>query len=242
MPKAPAASGGRAGRPAHQATLPGVDWQRSAAWPSARDLLPRPWRSTAAASTGRGNDFEGTAQARPGHRDVRAVRPWPRCMPPGAAVRRRGCGDAASAPHRLLRSSPARAPRHGRYQAMGFCLINSIAVGRRPCAGRDMGWSAWPLSISTCTTATAPRPSSTTSHACCSPPATSRGIYPGTGAADERGRRQYPQRTLASRQRRDPFPPRVGRAPAARDRCVQARNSSSSRPGSTRTGSIPSPG
>jgi hypothetical protein len=54
--------------------------------------------------------------------------------------------------------------------------------------------------------------------------------------------RQYPQRTLASRQRRDP----VSAAPGASACCPRSmrssRNSSSSPPGSMRTGSIPSPG
>ena len=50
-----------------------------------------------------------------------------------------------------------------------------------------MDWSGWRSSISTSTTAMAPRPSSNTTDACCSPARTSLPLYPGTGTQDETG-------------------------------------------------------
>ena len=70
--------------------------------------------------------------------------------------------------------------------AMGFCFFGNVVIGARH-ALEAHGLSGWPSSISTCTTATAPRIWSGTTSGSCFASTHQMPLYPGTGARDESG-------------------------------------------------------
>jgi acetoin utilization deacetylase AcuC-like enzyme len=166
----------------HQAKLPGVDWQEA---PLATRTQLRRVHADALLEQVLDVATPTAPPARSGHRDERAFGQG-RAACRGRGLRRGGRGDAGVRDARLLCSSPAG--HHATpTQAMGFCLFNSIAVGAAHALAahglarvavvdfdvhhgngtQDIFWNE-------------PRVLFASSH--------QRGIYPGTGAADERGR------------------------------------------------------
>ena len=89
-----------------------------------------------------------------------------------------------------------RPPGHHAERGAGHGLLPVQQRRRRRRSRRAtcMGWRASPSSISTSITATAPSTCSSATATCSTPRPTRWPFYPGTGAADETGRRQHRQR------------------------------------------------
>ena len=150
--------------------------------------------------------------------------------------------------HAMAGDGPAlvlvRPPGHHaeRDRAMGFCLFNNVAVGRR-LRPRQRGVGASPSSTSTSTTATAPSRSSRTTRRSSTSRRHQFPCYPGTGAVTEVGFGAGRGRTVnvphrAGRRRRR-LRPRAGAGGRADPDGVRRRPRRSCRSATTRTSSDP---
>ena len=132
-------------------------------------------------------------------------------------------------------SSPAaRRATMPRPRSRWGSACSATSPSRRNTRSTGTGWRASPSSISTSTTATAPRICCGTSRGRCSVPPTRCRSTPASGAAHERGAHgNVRQRAAAARERRRGDAPGLRRAHLPGHRRLRAPNSSWSRPGST---------